>query len=1119
MSAVYRAEDLRLGRRVAVKVLASELAEDARFRARFLAESRLAASIDHANIVPIFEAGEAKGLLYIAMRYVEGTDLRALLRQGPLAPERAVALVAQLGDALDAAHARGLVHRDVKPSNALVAVEGAREHVYLADFGLTKHTTSRGGPTATGQMVGTVDYVAPEQIRGDEVDGRADLYSLGCVLFECLTGEVPFPRRSEVATIYAHLEEDPPRASHRCANVPPALDAVVARALSTEPKRRWQTGDELAAAARAALAIGQPALRAPRVTRPSRRVMLAVLGAVAALAAAVGALLVGGSGGGDTLAAIDANAVAVIDPAKASLTAQVPVGASPAQIATGEGGVWVTNAEAQTVSRIDPATRTIRQTIDVGSGAGAIAVGEHGVWVVNSLDGTVSWISPETNREVKRIRVGNGPSGICVGGGAVWVANADDRTVWKLDPDSGDHIRTVRLEHRPTALACGGGAVWAGSESSGTVMEVAAATGKEVQPIDVGGSASALAFAGGTLWVVNALNGTVSAIDAQSGAVASTVGLGVGAGPTAIAADDRGAWVSNEFAATVVRIDRRRGEVVRTLRVGNRPQGIAVVGGALWLGIRASGARHRGGTLRILSELTFKELDPANAGTAVLTSQIANIGYDGLTAFRRAGSRAGGVLVPDLAVSLPTPTDGGRTYTFRLRRGIHYSNGELVRASDIRRGLERTLRAGSAGQGPFFADIVGARTCLSRPRACDLSRGIVVDDTARTVTLHLSAPDPDMRTKLALPGAVAVPARPASFPARRPLPATGPYLIAGFEPGRFVRMVRNPRFRAWSAAAKPDGFPDEISVRLASNQAAAVRAVERGDADYVFGEVQHESPTVLATLFTRYAGQVHTNSQFATRYLFLNTRIPPFDDVNVRRALNYAVDRRAAVALEGGPHTSQPTCQILPPNFPGYEPYCPYTAQPGRGRGWSAPDLRKARRLIAGSHTRGMRVDVWAPDPELSKQARFAVQLLGELGYRARLRLLPSTRYWKYISDSRNHAQIGAIWWGSDFPAASDYLQQLFACRSFIPNDPHNVNWSEFCDREAERLIDRARRLQATDETAASIMWARAERRIVDQAAALPLDNPKQVDVVSRRVGNYQFSPQWGVLLDQLWVR
>src|SRR5689334_3323994 len=172
MSAVYRAEDLRLGRKVALKFLAPELAEDARFRERFLAESRLAASIDHAGIVPIFEAGEVEGRLYIAMRYVEGIDLRALLqRDASLAAERAVDLVAQLAGALDAAHARGLVHRDVKPSNALIAVESGVEHVYLADFGLTEHVAAIGSGAATGQMVGTVDYVAPEQIRGDEVDG------------------------------------------------------------------------------------------------------------------------------------------------------------------------------------------------------------------------------------------------------------------------------------------------------------------------------------------------------------------------------------------------------------------------------------------------------------------------------------------------------------------------------------------------------------------------------------------------------------------------------------------------------------------------------------------------------------------------------------------------------------------------------------------------------------------------------------------------------------------------------------------------------------------------------------------------------------------------------------
>jgi peptide/nickel transport system substrate-binding protein len=508
-------------------------------------------------------------------------------------------------------------------------------------------------------------------------------------------------------------------------------------------------------------------------------------------------------------------------------------------------------------------------------------------------------------------------------------------------------------------------------------------------------------------------------------------------------------------------------------------------------------------------------VDPADAGTGVPGAQIANLVYDGLTAFRRVGGRTGEVVVPDLAVSMPTPTDAGGTYTFRVRGAVRYSSGQIVRPSDIRRGIERTLRAGTAGQGAFFAAIVGARTCLKRPRACDLSRGIVADDTTGTITFHLSAPDPDLPTKLALPSAAAVPAGSPAYPVRRALPATGPYLIAGFDRNRFVRLVRNPRFRAWSTAAKPDGYPDEITMRLNVKQASAVHAVEHGEADYVFGAVQIESTRLLDTLFTRYAGQVRTNTQFSTRYLFLNTRVPPFNDVNVRRAVNYAADRRAAVALEGGPNTSEPACQILPPNYPGYEPYCPYTAHPGQR--WSAPDLRTARRLIAHSHTRGMHVTVWGPDP--FRHGRFAVHLLDELGFRAQLRVLPGTTYWRYISDSRNKPQAGMFVWGSDFPAPSDFLQQLFACRSFHPNEPFNINWSEFCDPTADRLMGGAFRLQATDESAADALWVRAERRLVDQAATLPLDTPKQVDVLSRRVGDYQYHPQWGVLLDQLWVR
>jgi WD40 repeat protein/tRNA A-37 threonylcarbamoyl transferase component Bud32 len=252
MSVVYLAEDLRLKRRVALKLLAASLAEDESFRKRFLRESELAASIDHPNIVPIFEAGTTEDLLFIAMRYVEGRDLKERLQRGRLDPADAIGILAQLASALDAAHARGLVHRDVKPSNVLLDT-GARpdgsDHVYLADFGLMKRVSEEAGIGDDGQLLGTIDYVAPEQIAGEEIDGRADVYSLGCVLYECLVGQPPFPEDSDIAIVFAHLESEPPAPSARRPELPVALDAVIARALAKEAEQRYPSCREFARAA------------------------------------------------------------------------------------------------------------------------------------------------------------------------------------------------------------------------------------------------------------------------------------------------------------------------------------------------------------------------------------------------------------------------------------------------------------------------------------------------------------------------------------------------------------------------------------------------------------------------------------------------------------------------------------------------------------------------------------------------------------------------------------------------------------------------------------------------------------------------------------------------------
>jgi hypothetical protein len=315
MGVVYRATQLSLGRTVALKLIAPTLAGDAHFRERFERESRLAAAIDHPNVLPVYEAGEADGTLFIAMRWVEGTDLRTLIRRGPgIPPRRAVRIIGQIAAGLDAAHHLGLVHRDVKPANILIP--NGTEHAYLTDFGLMKRIRGGDELTDSGEFIGTIDYIAPEQIRGDGCDARSDVYSLGCVLFHSLAGRVPFDSGTGVTKIYAHLHEEPPRPSEVVPDLQPALDDVAACAMAKEPAARYQTAADFARAAAAATeqapppGLGEETGTAPAETallrdgaRPGRRHRsrrrigaAAGLGLLVLAGATVALVALGGSG-------------------------------------------------------------------------------------------------------------------------------------------------------------------------------------------------------------------------------------------------------------------------------------------------------------------------------------------------------------------------------------------------------------------------------------------------------------------------------------------------------------------------------------------------------------------------------------------------------------------------------------------------------------------------------------------------------------------------------------------------------------------------------------------------------------------------------------------------------
>jgi YVTN family beta-propeller protein len=1118
MGVVYRAEDLRLERNVALKLLSGDVSDDARFRTRFLRESRLAASTEHPGIVPIYAAGEIDGLLYIAMRYVEGSDLAGLLRaEGALDPGRAVDLVAQLADALDAAHARGLVHRDVKPSNALISRNGARERVYLVDFGITEDIQSAERLTETNRLVGTGAYLAPERIRGETVDGRADVYSLGCVLFECLTGEVPFPRSSEFAELYAHLEDEPPRVSDRRPGLPAGLDAVVGRALAKDPEDRWQTGAELAEAARGALPSSTPHLPAPAPVTPARgpprRVVVAAVALVVIAAAVVAFAVVSGSGQDDTVTSLAENTVGRIDPSGAKITKQVPVGDGPHALAVGAGSVWAANTVDGTVTRIDHKDGQL-VTIPVHDDTSGMAFGEGSLWVTDRQDETVSQISPDTNRVVDdSIPAGNAPAAVAVAAGAVWIASDVDRSLKRIDITSGSS-REIKLGSNPTAIVAGGGAVWVASEEGGTVFRVEPRTGVVTHTVTVGGGPVSLAVGEGAVWVANRQDATVSRIDPATNAVDT---IAVGEGPTAVAVGEGAVWVANGGEGTVSRIDPATRRPTATVALKNSPTALAVADGSIWTAVIGGAAGHRGGTLRVQTRPYFpKRLEPSAYDSGA--DQLMSLVYSGLVSYRRAGGASYGSLVGDLATEVPKPSPDGRTYVFRLRKGIRYSNGALVKPQDFRVSMETLLRGHGKGVPPFYHRIVGVPACVARPKSCDLSRGIVTDPATGTITLHLTEPDSELMHALAFMLAYVAPAE-HPFDGKEQPPGTGPYKIVSFNRKRGARLVRNPRFRVWSPDARPDGAADEIVVRVRRGVqlGAQVRAVERGQADVATAtEIWGNGigPAKVRALATRAAGRVSTDASPLLEFMWLNVRERPFDHVDVRRALNYAVDRDRIEEIAGGNNLAQATCQLVPTGFPAYKPSCRYTSRTGAGGEWNGPDLARARRLIERSGTKGMNVTVWTYELKRALGAYFT-SLLQRLGYRSTLRV--AADYESYaratFAKRRNHAQIGINAWKADIAVPSNFAGP-FTCEG--AGTPTDVRLTHYCDPAIDAQIAAARRSTGTESNA---LWQKVYERIEAASPAVPLVTRREVTLVSKRVGNFQHHPMWGTLLDQLWVR
>jgi DNA-binding beta-propeller fold protein YncE/predicted Ser/Thr protein kinase len=567
MGVVYRATQLALERPVALKVIARQLADDEKFRRRFLSESRLAARLEHPAVVPVYDAREDDGELIVAMRLIEGGDLRKLIdREGRLEPERAVHLLSQVAEALDAAHAAGIVHRDVKPHNVLI--EG--ERAYLSDFGLAK-AYAETGPGSGASIVGTVEYMAPEQWRGERVGPAADVYALGCVLYEALTGIVPYARKE--------TDTEP--------ELPRGIETVIQKAVSKDPTERYTSAAELIAAARdcqgatpaATLVLSerdeQPTVRIggepPRRRGLSTRAKQWIGAGVAALAGVVAVLLLvlGGDG------------VTVSEP--------IAIGKPPLRLAVGPRTVWVTSAAEGTLTRVDPQTRAVVSKLRVGKGVSGVTIGAGSVWVSNPRTGTVLRLDMD-GKVTARLHLGGNPGAIVSGGGRIWVADEDGAGVSVIDGPRARVIRRGLAPHAaPLRLAVGAGGLWVSSVSTGTVRRIDLGTMAVGPPILAGRGPAGVTVGHGLVWVANSRSATVTRVDPSTHSILGDP-IPVGEQPGGIDAGTEAVWVASAADNSVVRLDLTSGDQIGDpIGVGPKPGAVVVGPEAVWVANNGDG--------------------------------------------------------------------------------------------------------------------------------------------------------------------------------------------------------------------------------------------------------------------------------------------------------------------------------------------------------------------------------------------------------------------------------------------------------------------------------------------------------------------------------------------------
>jgi Protein kinase domain len=583
MGVVFRATQLALQRPVALKAIAPELAADEDYRERFKRESHLAASIEHPNVIPVYEAGELDGTLYLIMRWVEGTDLKTLLTDcGPVSPARAITLLRPVASALTAAHRRGLVHRDIKPANVMIARgdEENEDHIYLTDFGIARRTDGES-LTRTGVFVGTIDYSAPERIEGRRGEAPSDIYSLGCMLFETLTGHVPFDRPTNISKIFAHIHDSIPSARDEVDAVPARLDAIIAEAMAKRPEDRFGSAGELTVVLSQALqeleTAEPPAAAIALTPSATKRATAATEPAAAATQLTPPVTEPTAPSQPQTTRLADGPRAA---PRRrrfpilwvASIASLAAVGVLVAALSGTGGHSGTTGAtstpSAAAVTKIQGSGLTEGRTVRLASRPGSISIGPHNVWISLPELGEIVRFNPITGLR-RSIAAAGGPTAIAVGFRAVWVAEPASLSLAQFNGDSGAQVAVARLAGSPTAVALdqNDSSAWV-ADLSGAIRHVALGGAVIGTPAHIDPAATSIDLGEGWLWAVNgADNGLVRV---SLGTDGSSTAFAAGPHPVAVAFD-QGVWTGHANG-DVTRFDPRPGHLRVNARVTIAPE-------------------------------------------------------------------------------------------------------------------------------------------------------------------------------------------------------------------------------------------------------------------------------------------------------------------------------------------------------------------------------------------------------------------------------------------------------------------------------------------------------------------------------------------------------------------